>query len=145
MYVLSTTAIWQTHDKTNKRIRKGHQLKAVYISIRVSKDICRFTNCICSRNTSTGVKQNNGNANKLRNRICLCWLYWKNFSWQHWMFFFRLFTFCSARVSALVIVWKNRKMWDLSDFERGHRWCAFSWSICDKNYHVIRCIESYSF
>jgi hypothetical protein len=24
----------------------------------------------------------------------LCWLHWKNFSWQHWIFFFRLCTLC---------------------------------------------------
>jgi hypothetical protein len=39
----------------------------------------------------------------LRNRICLFWLHWKNFTWQHWMFF-HLFTLCSAHVRALVIV-----------------------------------------
>jgi hypothetical protein len=53
------------------------------------------------------------------NRICLCWLHWKNFCWQNWMFFFHLFTLRSARISALVIVWKNRKVEYLSDFERG--------------------------
>jgi hypothetical protein len=47
--------------------------------------------------------QNNGDTKKLRNIICLCWLQWKNFSWQHWMLF-RLFTLCSARVSALMSV-----------------------------------------
>jgi hypothetical protein len=52
----------------------------------------------------TGGGQNNGNTRKLRNRICLCWLHWKNFSWQHWMFFFHLFTLCSACVSVLGIV-----------------------------------------
>jgi hypothetical protein len=25
---------------------------------------------------------------------------------------------------------------------RRDRWCTFSWSICDKNYHITRCIES---
>jgi hypothetical protein len=53
----------------------------------------------------------------------LCWLHWKNFSWQHWMFFFRLFTLCSARCQCISncveSVWKNRKMEDLSDFETG--------------------------
>jgi hypothetical protein len=36
-------------------------------------------------------------------------------------------------------------MGDLSDFERGHRWCAFSWIVCDKNCHIVRCFESDSF
>jgi hypothetical protein len=33
--------------------------------------------------------QTNGNIKKLKNRIYLCWLHGKNFSWQHWMVFFR--------------------------------------------------------
>jgi hypothetical protein len=52
----------------------------------------------------TDDRLNNGNTKRLRNRIYLCWLHWKNFSWQHWMLFFRLFTFCSDRASALLIV-----------------------------------------
>jgi hypothetical protein len=42
-------------------------------------------------------------------------------------------------------MWKNQKIGDLFDFERGHHWCAFSWTICDKNCHIIRCIESNGF
>jgi hypothetical protein len=38
-------------------------------------------------------------------------------------------------------MWKTRKMGDLSDFERRHRYCTYSWSICDKSCHIIRCIE----
>jgi hypothetical protein len=30
-------------------------------------------------------------------------------------------------------------------WKRSDRWCAFSWSICDKNCHIIGCIESDSF
>jgi hypothetical protein len=45
-----------------------------------------------------------GKTKKLEIRICLWWLRWKNFTWQHWMFFARLFTLCSARDSAFVIV-----------------------------------------
>jgi hypothetical protein len=41
---------------------------------------------------------------KLRKRMCLCWPQSKNFSWQHCMFFFCLFTLCSAHVSGIVIV-----------------------------------------
>jgi hypothetical protein len=48
--------------------------------------------------------KNDGNTKKLRNRICLRWLHWKNFGCKHWMFFSHLFTFCTARVSALMIV-----------------------------------------
>jgi hypothetical protein len=47
--------------------------------------------------------QNNGRTKKLRNRIYLNLLHWKNICWQHWKFF-RLLTLCSARVSAQVIV-----------------------------------------
>jgi hypothetical protein len=36
-------------------------------------------------------------------RIKFCCLHWKNFSWQHWMFF-RLFTLCSTRVQVSSIV-----------------------------------------
>jgi hypothetical protein len=37
-------------------------------------------------------------------------------------------------------------MGDLSDFETEQIVrCAFSWSICDKNCHIIRCIERDSF
>ena len=39
---------------------------------------------------------------------------------------------------------KYCKMGDLSDFQRGHCWCAFSWSICNQNDHFIRCIQSSS-
>jgi hypothetical protein len=62
------------------------------------------------------------------------------------MSFFCLLTLRSARVSILVIV--------LSDtlHERIGKWktCLilkedFSWNICDKNGHIIRCIESNSF
>jgi hypothetical protein len=65
-------------------------------------------------------------------KISLFWLHWKNFSWQHWLLFFPLFTLCSTRVSALVIVLKY------SPYEKwGNRrlvrfWCAFNWNICDK-------------
>jgi hypothetical protein len=37
----------------------------------------------------------------------LCWPHWKNFGWQHRMLFFRLHTLCSARVSALMIVFSD--------------------------------------
>jgi hypothetical protein len=59
-----------------------------------------------------------GGGQELRNRICFCWLHWNNFSWQNYMFF-RSLTLCSARVSALVIVWKNRNMVNLSNFGIG--------------------------
>jgi hypothetical protein len=55
----------------------------------------------------------------------LCWLRWKNFSCQHWLFFFCLFTLCSAHVSGLMIVLNENpcervgKLETLSDFERG--------------------------
>jgi hypothetical protein len=52
----------------------------------------------------------------------LCWLHWKHFSWQHWMIF-RLFTFSSACVSALVIVLTD------SPFER-----IGTWEIC----HILK-------
>jgi hypothetical protein len=74
----------------------------------------------------------------------LYWLHWKNFSWQHWMFFFRLFTFSSA----LVIVLSDSPCERIAKWEtcpilkRTDRWCAFNWSICDKNCHVVRCSES---
>jgi hypothetical protein len=51
----------------------------------------------------TGGGQTNGNNKKLTNINCLRWLQWKTFSWQQWIFFC-LFQFCSAHVSALVIV-----------------------------------------
>jgi hypothetical protein len=54
--------------------------------------------------TYTESGQSNGNTEKMRNRIYLCLLHRKNFGWQHWMYFFCLFTLCSARVSELVIV-----------------------------------------
>jgi hypothetical protein len=43
-------------------------------------------------------------------------VHWQNFSWQHWTFFFRLFTLCSVRVSASVTVL------DDSSCERIGRW-----------------------
>jgi hypothetical protein len=82
--------------------------------------------------------QNNGNTEKLRNIICLCWLHWKNFSWQHWMFFFHLFTFCNALVSELVIVLSDSPCERIGKLQtclilKGERcWCMFSWSIYDK-------------
>jgi hypothetical protein len=61
----------------------------------------------------TECEQNNGYTKKLRRSVCLCWLHWKNFSWQNWMFF-RLFKFCTARASVLAIV--------LSDGPRDKIW-----------------------
>ena len=81
---------------------------------------------------------------KFRNSLFLYWLHWKNSSRQHWMFFFRLFTFSSA----LVIVLSDSPCERITKWEtcpilkRTDRWCAFSWSICDKNWHVVRCSES---
>jgi hypothetical protein len=49
------------------------------------------------------LQMDNGKSKKLRNRNCWFWLHWKNISWQRRIFFFYLFTLCSARVSALVI------------------------------------------
>jgi hypothetical protein len=95
----------------------------------------------------TGGEQNNGNTTKLRNIISLCWLHWKNFSFQQWIFF-RLFTLCSARVSALVIVLSDSRREKIGKWKtcpivkKDNRWCAFSWSICDKNCHIVRCLES---
>jgi hypothetical protein len=48
----------------------------------------------------------------------VCCLHWKNFSCQHWMFFFSLFTLFSARVSALVTVlcdnpWERIRKWEI--------------------------------
>jgi hypothetical protein len=81
----------------------------------------------------------------LRNwEIELCWLHWKNLSWQHWMFL-RLFipcsvcTFCMCWVTAGVIASENGRLgrfWNRTD-----RCCAFSWIICDKNCQISRCIE----
>jgi hypothetical protein len=46
--------------------------------------------------------QNNGNTKKFKNRFFfLYWVHWKNFSWKHWMCFFRSFTLCSACDSAV--------------------------------------------
>jgi hypothetical protein len=96
--------------------------------------------------------QNNVNTKKL-NRNCLCWLHWKNLSWQHQMLLC-LFTFCSACVSALVIVlsdslWERIGNWEtcsvLKEERRTDHWCAFSWSVCGKSCHIIRYIESSSF
>ena len=36
-------------------------------------------------------------------------------------------------------------MGDVSDFQRRHGWCAFTWSISNLNGHFIRCIESSNF
>jgi hypothetical protein len=98
----------------------------------------------------TGGRQSTENTQKLRNRICMCWLLWKNFSWQHWMFFFSVFTLCYAHVSALVIGWvtvhakeyENRGL--VQFWKRPDRWCLFSWSISDKTWYIIRSIESES-
>jgi hypothetical protein len=49
----------------------------------------------------------------------LGWLHWKNFSWQHWMFFFRLFTVCNARFSAFVIVLNGSPCERLGKLETG--------------------------
>jgi hypothetical protein len=87
---------------------------------------------LSSMSIYTGGGQNNGNTMKLRNRIWLCWLRWKNFSWQHWTFFFRLFTLCSARVSALGIVLSDSPCerigkWETVQFwKRKDHWCALS-------------------
>jgi hypothetical protein len=75
--------------------------------------------------------------------MCFCWLYWKNFSWRHWIFFFLLSTLCSARVSALVIVLsdcpceRTENRWLIRFWKRTDSWCAFSWSICDKTVTLL--------
>jgi hypothetical protein len=64
------------------------------------------------------------------------------------MFFFRLFTHCSARVSILVIVLSDnpREMGDVSDFEIGQIVVArLAGASVIKTCHIIRCIESDSF
>jgi hypothetical protein len=79
-------------------------------------------------------------------RICLCWLQSKNFSWQHWMFFFHLPTLCSARVSALVIVLSDSpceriRKWETWQILREDRsWCAFAGESLIKppHYYVYR-------
>jgi hypothetical protein len=61
------------------------------------------------------------------------------------------FKLCSARVSALLTVFgdscvKELENWRLVQFlKRTDRWCAFSWSIYDKNCHIIRYIEGDNF
>jgi hypothetical protein len=103
--------------------------------------------CVCVYIYMGG--QNNGNTKKLRNIICVG--YNEKSSWQHWMFF-RLFTLCSARVSAFVSdcvewqpVWKIRKVGDLFEFELLQIVGARLAGASDKNWHIIRCIESDSF
>jgi hypothetical protein len=65
--------------------------------------------------------------------------------------FSRLFPLFSARASALVIVLRDSSCEIIGKRETSailkgtDCWCAFSWSICDKNCHIIRCIESDSF
>ena len=61
-----------------------------------------------------------------------------------------LFVLCSASVIALQIVFSNcmkvlRNGRLIRFSERSDCWCAFSWSICNKNSHFIRCIQSSSF
>jgi hypothetical protein len=46
-------------------------------------------------------------------------------------------------VTAHVKESENRRLVRFS--KRTDRWCAFSWSICDKNCHIYSCIESGSF
>jgi hypothetical protein len=94
--------------------------------------------------------ENNGNTKKI-NRICLCWLHWKNSSWQHWMFFFRLFTLCFSRVSALVNVLSDSPCermgkWETCPIFKEDRTLArLAGASVTKNFHIIRCIESDSF
>jgi hypothetical protein len=67
--------------------------------------------------------------------------------------FFRLFTLCNVRVSALVVLLSDSPCerigkWEiyLSDFETGHIIIgAHLVGACDKNCYIIRCIESDSF
>jgi hypothetical protein len=64
------------------------------------------------------------------------------------IFFFRLFTLCNARVSILVIVLSDSLCerigkWETCPILKEDRsLVGFSWSICDKNGHIIRCTES---
>jgi hypothetical protein len=74
----------------------------MYVNVCASASALTYR-CYINIYIYTGREQNNRNTKKLCNRICLFWLHWKNFSWRHWIFF-RLFTLCSARASALVIV-----------------------------------------
>jgi hypothetical protein len=62
------------------------------------------------------------------------------------MLFFRLFTFCSAHCSALVIVLSDSPCesigkWEICPILKEDR----SLVRVGKNCHIIRCIESYSF
>jgi hypothetical protein len=92
---------------------------------------------ICNPNQSTGSGQNNGNTKKLRNRTCFCWLHWKNFNWQHWIFF-RMFTNCSALASALVIVSRDSPCerigkWETCPILKADRsFVRVNWRVCDK-------------
>jgi hypothetical protein len=58
---------------------------------------------------------------------------------------------CNARVSALVIVLSDSPCestlkWETCPIlKEDNRWFAISWSICDENCNVSRCIESDSF
>jgi hypothetical protein len=91
--------------------------------------------------------QNNGNTKDWGMEFVLATL--KEHRWQHWMFFFALFKLCSActRINALVswvtVRVKGSGNWRLVKFwkRKGH-WCAFSWSIYEKNCHIIRCVKS---
>jgi hypothetical protein len=94
-------------------------------------------------------EQNNGNTKKFRSKICVgytertsvdntvcsyvclqCVVFMSAHKWLFWVIL-RLKYMKKLR---LVRFWK-----------RIDRWCAFSYNICDKNFHIIRCIESDSF
>jgi hypothetical protein len=86
----------------------------------------------------TGGGQNNGNTKKLRNRFCFG--YTERSSVGSTMFF-RLFTLCSARVSALMTVLidnpcelENGRL--VRFWRRTNHWCTFSLSICDQKCHI---------
>jgi hypothetical protein len=61
---------------------------------------------------------------------------------------FHLFALSNARVSTLMIVLSDVRVKESENrrlvrfWTRTHRWCPFSWSICDQICLVIRCIGS---
>jgi hypothetical protein len=97
----------------------------------------------------TGGGQNNGHTKKLRNRICVSYSE-RNSDGN---------TECSSVClhSVVLVSVQKRLCWvtaRVNESENGRpvqfsmrvdRWHAFSWSICDKNCHIIRCVGSESF